>query len=495
MIRARTFRLTVLGTALIGAATAGCAPGTPATVGVGPLPMEMRTDPPPLGPLRPYQLPAVQEFTLANGLRVLVLEQPGLPLVAARTVTTAGALYEPAEKAGLAVLTGSLLAEGTRTLTGPELAGRMERLGAQFQTGASFSQAFMTVTALQPALPEALRLAAGALMEPSFPEGEFTRLRTAAVASYRQSQATVEGLAADAFARAVYEPTAPYARPPGGTSGSLEQLTRQDVVEWHRAMYSPANTVLLLVGAITAAEARTLAQEAFGGWTARAPALPSVANPARPVAGTRVILVDRPGSVQSAIRIGQIGPGHDHPDHLRWSGISQVLGGGFNSRINQNLRETRGWTYGAFANLSALRGSGTFFITSSVRAGATDSALVESVNEYRRIATESIPPQELSASLNNLVGSFPTSVQTVQGLSQRMQTVLLYDLPLNYWGDYRERLAALTSQELLELARVRLTPDALTVVVAGDLATIEGPIRERNLGTVEVWGPEGVRIR
>jgi zinc protease len=453
------------------------------------------TQPPELGALRPYQLPPIEEFRLDNGMRVILLQQRTMPLVTARAIVDAGASYEPDEKNGLAVLTGSLLAEGTSTLTGPQLAERMEQLGAQFQTGASLSLAFATVTAVKSTFPEALRLAASALTEPSFPESEFARVRTQAIASWRQSQATVEGLAGETFSRAVFEATAAYSRPPGGTAASLERIARADVVDWHRRMYAPGNTTLLLVGDLSLDEARRLTQESFGGWRVPAPRLPRVANPARPVTGTRVILVDRPGSVQSAIRVGQLGIGADDPDFLRLTALSQVLGGAFNARINQNLRERHGWTYGAFTNFNALRGTGTFLITSSVRTNATDSALVESVREYRQIASEPIPPDELRGALSNLVGSFPTSVQTVQGLAQRMQTVLLYDLPLDYYSNYREQLAALTSEDVLDVARRRLTPDAITVVVAGDLATIEEPIRALDLGTVEVWSPAGERVR
>ncbi|HEV2147537.1 MAG TPA: pitrilysin family protein [Longimicrobiaceae bacterium] len=451
--------------------------------------------PPALGPIRPYQLPPIQEFRLDNGMRVILLEQHSMPLVTARAIVDAGAIYEPGEKNGLAVLTGSLLAEGSRTLGGPELAERMEQLGAQFQTGASLNLAFAAVTSVRSAFPEALRLAAGALTEPGFPASEFDRVRTQAVSSWKQSQATVEGLASAAFSRAVFEPAAPYSRPPGGTAATLERVTRADVVDWHRRMYAPANTTLLLVGDLSAPEARRIAQDAFGGWRAAAPSPPRVANPARPVTGTRVILVDRPGSVQSAIRVGQVGVGANDPDFLRLTALSQVLGGAFNARINQNLRERHGWTYGAFTNFEALRGTGTFAITSSVRTSATDSALVESVREYRTIASEPVPPDELRGALNNLVGSFPTSVQTVQGLAQRMQTVLLYGLPLDYYSSYRERLAGVGSEDVLDAARRRLTPDALTIVVAGDLATIEQPIRALNLGSVEVWSPEGARLR
>jgi zinc protease len=471
-----------------------CAPPAPRAPALQPG-AALVTEEPVLPPLRPFRLPPVEEFRLDNGLRVLLLQQSTMPLVVARAIVDAGAAFEPADKNGLAVLTGSLLAEGTRELTGPELAQRMEQLGAQFQTGASLSLAFGTVTALKSTFPEAIGLAAGALIEPSFPEGEFSRVRNQAIASWLQSQATVEGLAGEAFSRAVFEAAAPYSRPPGGTAASLERITRDDVVEWHRSMYSPGNTTLLLVGDLSADEGWRIAQEAFGRWQAPTSSLPQVGNPAQPVTGTRVILVDRPGSVQSAIRVGQVGIGADDPDFLRLTALSQVLGGAFNARINQNLRERHGWTYGAFTNFNALRGTGTFLISSSVRTGATDSALVESVREFRTIATQPIPPDELRGALSNLVGSFASSVQTVQGLAQRMQTVLLYELPLDYYTHYLEGLGQLGPDDVLDVARRRLTPDAITVVVAGDLAAIEEPIRALELGTVEVWSPAGERVR
>jgi zinc protease len=491
MIRQSTTALCAL--LLIGSA---CATQPPRTDSRTPEPApQLVTVAPPLGEPRPYQLPAIEEFRLDNGLRVVLLQQRSMPLVTARVIVDAGASYEPDERNGLAVLTGSLLAEGTRELTGPQLAEQMERLGAQYQTGAGYSLAFAAVTSVRSNFAEAMRLAASTIIEPSIPESEFARVRNQAIASWRQSQATVEGLAGDAFSRAVFQRTAPYSRPAGGTAASLERIARADVVDWHRRMYAPGNTVLLLVGDLSRDDAHRIARDAFGRWSAPAPRLPEVANPPQQVTGTRIILVDRPGSVQSAIRVGQVGIGAEDPDFLRLTALSQVLGGAFNSRINQNLRERHGWTYGAFTNFNALRGTGTFLITSSVRSGATDSALVESLREYRQIASEAIPPDELRGALSNLVGSFPASVQTVQGLAQRMQTVLLYGLPLDYYSTYLGRLNALTPTEVLDLARRRLTPEMITVVVAGDVATIEQPIRARGLGTVEVWSTEGERIR
>jgi predicted Zn-dependent peptidase len=243
------------------------------------------------------------------------------------------------------------------------------------------------------------------------------------------------------------------------------------------------------------AEARTIAQQALGSWSGPAVSLPAVTNPTQAAQNTRIILVDRPGSVQSGIDVGQATIGYGDPAYFAFSGLSHVLGGGFKARVNMNLRERHAWTYGSFTNFNPRLGTGLFEAYASVRTNATDSAVAELVREYRRIAAEPVPAEELSSALANLVGSFPNSVQTVQGLSSRMETVLVYGLPLDFWSNYRERLSAVTPADLTRVAQQNLTPNALTVVVAGDLSKIEAPIRALNLGTVEVWDASGTKIR
>jgi zinc protease len=451
--------------------------------------------PPAAAPLRPYTVPPLQEFTLPNGIRVVVVREARLPIVEGRILVNAGAQQESAEQNGLAVLTADLLDAGAAGMTGTQIVQEMERLGAQFSTSASYSQAFAYLTAAKSAFPEAFALAARTVMEPSFPEPEFQRQRAQGVAGHVGLQSSVEGLAYEAFTRAVFEPSAPYSRLPQGTRATLERLTRDDVVAWHRAKYSPANTMVLLVGDVTVDEARTLATRALGAWNVPGTPVPPAQNPPRRLSGTRVILLDRPGSVQSGVYVGQAGIGFADPAYVPMLGLSQVLGGGFRSRLNSNLRERHGWTYGAGSSVLALRGAGTFTLTSSVRTNVTDSAVAEMVREFRRIVTEPVPQEELQSALYNMVGSFPSSVQTVQGLAQRMQTVLLYGLPADYYGSFRERVTAVTPQDIARVAREKLTPDALTIVVAGDLAQIEQPIRALNLGTVEVWDPSGNKIR
>lgn len=450
--------------------------------------------PPPAGTLRPYVFPPVEQFQLSNGLKVILVQKHTLPVVEGRLLLDAGAQREPAAKNGLAALTGSLLSEGTGNMTGAEIARAMDSFGAQYFTGGNYNAAFADVVALKTVFPQALALAARTVIAPSFPEGEVSRVKNQTIAAYQQSHARTAGLASDAFIRAAFDSTAPFSRPPSGTPATVSGLTRDDVVNWHRTMYSPAVATLLLVGDLNAAEARTIAQQAYGSWTGTRSATDPVANPIRTSSGTRVILVDRPGSVQSSIIVGQPGFRATDPDYLNLVALNHVLGGGFSARVNMNLREKHGYTYGAFSTLDLRPGAGAFRVGSDVRTSATDSALVEAINEYKRIAGEPVPAPELQSALNNLISSFPSAVQTVQGLTGRIQQLIVWGLPVDFYATYRERLAAVTPEDVRRVAG-KLTPNNIIVVVAGDLSKIEAPIRARNLGTVEVWDLNGNKIR
>ncbi|MFL5487869.1 MAG: M16 family metallopeptidase [Gemmatimonadaceae bacterium] len=452
-------------------------------------------NPPPAGALRPYVFPPVEQFQLPNGLKVVLVEKHTLPVVEGRLILDAGAMREPAAKNGLASLTGALLAEGTGNMTGAEIARAMDALGAQYSTGGGFSTSFADVVALKNVFPQAMALAAKTVVAPSFPADEVSRLKNQALAAYQQTHARTGGLAADAFIRAAFDSTAPFSRPASGIPATISALTRDDVVNWHRTMYAPGAATLLLVGDLTPAEARSVAQEAYGNWTGTRMAQSTVENPIRQSTATRVILVDRPGSVQSSIVVGQPGFRATDPDYITMVALNHVLGGGFSSRVNMNLREKHGYTYGAFSGLDLRPGAGAFRITSDVRTNATDSALVEAVNEYRRIAKDTVPGPEAQGMLNNLVSSFPSSVQSVQGLTSRLQNLIVWGLPLNFFTTYREKLAAVTPADIARTAGSRLAPDNLVVVVAGDLSKIETPIRARNLGAVEVWDVTGKKVR
>ena len=458
-------------------------------------PQPAKEQPPTPSALRPWQFPQVQSFTLANGLRVHLVERHALPMISMRAIVDAGSLRESADQNGLAALTGALLEEGTGTMSGAQIARRMEELGAQFATGASYSLAFADLAALKPVFPQALRLAAQTLMEPGFPQSEFARAKAEMIAGYEQRMATVGGLSQDAFYRAAFEESAPMARPPQGTRASLEKLTRDDVVRWHHTMYAPSVTTILIVGDLTPAEARRHVEAAFGSWKGTRGEMSEPVNAPRAARGTRIVLVDRPGSVQSGVVVGRAGLLASDPEYLPLVAFNQVLGGAVSSRMNNLLREKHGWTYGAFSALDLRRAGGAFTISSSVRTDATDSAVSAALTEYRRTLAEPLPEPELRGALTNIVASFPTAVQPVQALQGRLQNLILWGLPLDYYATYRERLSAVTAGDVQQAVQRKLSPDDVVVVVAGDLSKIEQPLRARNLGTVEVWDATGKKLR
>ena len=465
---------------------------TSASVAIAQTPTET---PPAPGPLRKFEVPPVQTATLPNGVKITLIERHSLPIVTARVQLDAGAVREPAAKSGVAVLTANLLSEGSKQLTGAQIAERMAALGAQFGTSGAFGGAYVNITSLPNVFPEAFGIAAATVTEPRFDEADFTRVKANSIANFEQSMSSAAGVANRVFVNAVYDPSTPYSRLSGGTKASLEALTRDDLLNWHKTMYSPHNTTVMLVGDITMSAARALVEKAFGSWNVPAPSLASLSNKIRPASGTRIILVDRPGSVQSSIIVGQGTVGWGSPDYFGMQAIAQILGGGFGSRINSNLREKHGWSYGAFSTFNPLVNAGTFYISSEIRTNATDSAIAESVKEYKRIVEEPVPADEARDQLNNVVASFPSSVQTVQGLMGRLANVVTYGLPLDFYGTYRERLAAVTPADIGRVGKALLTPSAVTVVAVGDLKTIEAPIRALGIGPVEVWNAEGQKLR
>ena len=457
--------------------------------------MPAGTKPPAPGALRPYATPTIQNFTLANGMKVLLVERHGLPIVSARFVVDAGAIREPAEKNGVAFLTADLLSEGAAGMTGADIAEKMADLGASYGTSGNNGSAYVAVTSLPTVFTQALTLAAKTLTDPTFTESDFTRTKNTAIANYQQSQSTVNGIASKIFYKAIYDPSVAYSRLSAGTAKSLAGITRDDVVNWHKTMYSPKNTTLIIIGDLTEASARAAAQAAVGSWNTPAPSLSPFVGKALPVQPTRVILVDRPGSVQSAVLVGQAVSGYGNNDLLALTSSARVLGGAGSARLNMNLREKHGWTYGAFSSYGPQAGVGSYLASSSVRSNATDSSVAEMVREFKRIATEPVAQTELNDQVGSIIASFPSSVQTVQGLMGRLNDVVVYGLPLDYYSTYRERLAAITPADVSRVGGSQLKPDGLTIVIVGDLSKIEGPVRALNLGNVEVWDIDGNKVR
>jgi zinc protease len=450
------------------------------------------------GAPRPYRFPAFERRTLPNGLRLVVAPAPKLPVVSVSAVVDAGAAAEPAGQDGVAALAARALTEGAGALDAVALTERVERLGATIDAGADWDTAVVSMTTLTQHLDEAFALFADVLVRPAFPEREVERLRQERLADLLHLMTEPRGLAEDAFARATYSAASRYARPEGGDRAAVEGLTTEAVRAFHAARYVPAATTLVVVGDVTADAAAALVERALGGW-AGADAAPADeaarATLGRPAADTRrTVLVHKADAPQSELRVGHVGVPRTHPDYFPLTVMNAILGGLFNSRVNLNLRETHGYTYGAHSGFDWRTAAGPFVVSSAVQSGATDKAVVEVLKEVQRIRDEPVADDELSLATSYLDGVFPIRYETTSAIAGALVNLVIFGLPDDYYDRYRERVRAVTVADVQRVAREHLRPEELQIVVVGDPAQVREPLTALGLGPVSVLDAEGLTI-
>ena len=452
-----------------------------------------RTRPPALGPAPVLRLPTPRTATLPNGLRIVVIEMHEVPVVDLSLIVDAGAVADPDDLPGLATFTANMLDEGAGTRSALEISEEVDFLGARLGTGAAYDVATVSLHVAKRQLGPALDLMADVVLRPTFADSEITRqrdLRRTAILQQRDQPVAMAGLA---FPAIVFGGMHPYGRPIGGTEPSTAALSRDRVAQFYRTHYRPGNATLLIVGDISLAEAQLLVAPLFGSWErAEAPAAAAAPAPAAPVART-IYLVDKPGAAQSVIRIGHVGVPRDNPDYYVLEVFNTILGGSFTSRLNQNLRETHGYTYGASSSFAMRRLAGPFTAGASVQSAKTDSALIEFMRELRRIRDEAVPQAELDKAKAYLALGFPGSFETTGGTAAQFRDLLMYGLPLSYYATYVRRINAVTAADVQRVARRYLDPDRLAIVVVGDRSQIEAGLRALNEGPISVrdmWGQE-----
>ena len=443
-----------------------------------------RTPPAPL-PLTPAPFPPFQEAVLPNGLRLLVVESRKQPIVSISLSFAGGNRYDPAGKEGLADMVAGLLTKGAGTRSAEQVSDAIE--GAGGSLGAAAGPDFLTIgaTVLTPRLPLAFELIADAVARPVFPESELELLRTQTLSGLQVQLSQPGSIADRAFRREIYG-SHPYGASP--TPPSVKAVTRADLVAFHRARLRPSGALLVIAGDINLATARQLAATAFKGWTGT-PAV--VAAPAAPKArtGTELVIVHRPGSVQSNILVGNLA---FNPDDQRWYAVrvaNKVLGGGADSRLFLILREQKSWTYGAYSDLERRQGPGLFVANAEVRTEVTDSALTELLLQLRRIGSEPVPTAELDAAKGALVGSYPLTIQTADQVADAVGNARLMGLPPDFVQTYRVRLGAVTADEAAAAAKAAIRPDQSVIVVVGDGQKIYDRIK--GLAPVRIVDAEG----
>ncbi len=432
----------------------------------------------------PYHFPRFEQRRIANGVTVISSGVSKLPLVSIVALMDAGATQDPAGREGLAVLTAKLLMEGTVTRDGSTLVEAFEQLGASVDVGASWDSAMVRLTVLASQVEAAVLLLTEVLREPGFRERDVARLKSERAAERLQLQADPRELADESFERILYGASSRYGQPQGGGNGSVAAITREDVAAFYRGEYVPQRLTTIIAGDVGSSQVVGMMEDRFGGWLGTTPKSQLVTDEIAE-RGRRIRIVPKTDAPQSELRIGHRGVARSHPDYFPLLVMNAILGGLFSSRINLNLREEHGYTYGAYSGFNWRRKAGPFVISTAVESGVSADATREIFAELERIRETPVSAEELSLATSYLGGVFPIRYETTSAIADALATLVTYGLPANYFDTYREHIRAVTPTDVLRVAREHLHPEQLLVVAVGDADQIEGPLSELNLGPVE----------
>lgn len=429
-------------------------------------------------PPKPTQLlrarfPPFEEVRLANGIELVVVERHEVPVVSVSLSFRAGGIYDPPGREGLAELAAEVLTKGTPSRSAEDIAATIEGAGGSLSARAGDDFLTLSANALSDQVELVFGLLGDVTLHASFPANEFELARTRALSSLTLALSQPGSLAARFFTAEIYGSN-PYGRSP--TAASFKAVGREDVVEFARTRLRPGGALLVVAGDVTRPQVEALVRTAFAGWTGAAPPSPApVAAPSR--RATDILLVHRPGLVQSVVMVGNTTMLPTDPLYYSGRVVTHVLGGGADSRLFRVLRERESWTYDVGAGLERYRGLGYWSATAQVRTTATDSALQELLHQIRQIRTDPIPDSELVAAKGFLVGSFPRSIETSGHIARQVATVKLFGLDADYLRLYRERLSAVTALSARIAAERLYHVDALTIVVVGDGAKLYDQLR------------------
>lgn len=442
------------------------------------------------GEPRPYQFPRFERAVLPNGLKILVAPIAKLPIVTITAVIDAGAVADPPGGAGLAQLTARLLLEGTTAPDGTAITDRFERLGASVDSHADWDVAAVTVTTLTDKLRESFALLGEVLRAPLFSEREVERLKAERLAELLQLRTEPRGLADELFSRFLYEKSSRYAQPDGGDQTTVAKLTRDDVLRFYKQRYSPASMTLVVAGDVKTRELEKTANEVFGDWSGKLTVPVSASD--TPARTTRAVhIVNKPDAPQSELRIGHVGLPRRHPDYFPSLIMNAVLGGLFSSRINLNLREAHGYTYGASSYFDWRRQKGPWVVATAVASDVTHKAAAEVLKEIDRFRAEAISEDELTLATSYLDGVFPIRFETTSAISAALTTLVVYDLPEDWYDEYRARVRAVTSGDVLIAAERHLEPDAMQMVVVGNASAVREGMDAMAFGPLQVYDVDG----
>jgi zinc protease len=438
------------------------------------------------------RFPAARTATLSNGLRVMVVERDAVPVVNFNLLVNAGYAADQGGQPGTARLTSDMMDEGTRTRGSLELSEELARLGAALFTGANLDQSTVSLSALRENLDASLELFADVVLNPSFPEADFQRLKALQLAAIQQERVSPFAMAQRVMPAILYGQGHAYGNPFSGSGNerSLAAITRNDLARFHQTWFRPNNATLVVVGATTLEEITPKLERLFRGW-ARGDVprknIPDVTPPERPT----VYLIDRPGSQQSLILAAHVAPPKNNPQEVAYGVVADVLGGSFISRINMNLREDKHWSYGSGAFFMDAAGQRPFVAYAPVQTDKTKESLQEVMKELREITSRRpITAEELAKSQNTLILSLPGQWETSGAVAGSLGQIVRFGLPEDYFLKYPDAVRAL-NLDMVHTATGVVRPGNLVWIVVGDRSKIEAGIRQLNVGEVRVIDADG----
>jgi zinc protease len=449
-----------------------------------------RSRPPAVGRPPSLKLPSIQHMKLSNGLPVLLMEKRGVPVIQINLLVKADSAGDPPGKSGLTSLMLDLMDEGAGSRGALELADAIDFLGANISTFAGVRVSGVTLYAPVARLGEAIPLMADIAQRPRFAPEELERKRKERLTALLQSHDQPTVIASVLSSRTLWGPAHPYSLAASISEAGIRSITTEDLKSLHSSTFHPGAATIVAVGEVSAATLLPGLESAFGKWAQKTFTEIPVAAP-KQVSGRTIYLVDKPGAAQSVIRIGRIGAERKTPDYFPMIVMNTVLGGSFTSRLNQNLREQHGYSYGAGSSFDFRIVPGPFIATSSVQTAVTDKALAEFMNELRRIL-QPLTEEEVTRARNYLALGYPGNFQTVGEIAGAIQEVVAYGLPDDYLNSYIEHVLAVTKADVERVAREYIDPENLAIIVVGDRKAVEAGIRGLNLGELRALSVEDV---
>jgi zinc protease len=432
------------------------------------------------------RVPTWTKVALSNGAQLVVSEKHALPLVSFQINFVGGAnQYEPATKTGLANFVASMLTEGTTHRTGDQISNDLQLLGTSVGTSISGESGRMSFLSTKDKFAPTLAILADLLENPTFPPEALERLRSRTIIALTQNRDRTAGIASVVFPKVLYATDHPYGRVT--TETTVKAITRDDLVSFYKAYFQPGHAVITVVGDVKPDEVKRTLETALAGWSAGG-SVPAFTYPPAPAPkATTIYLVDKPGAAQSTFSLGEVGPPRDTPDYYALRVMNEMLGVLFQSRLNHNIREVKGYSYGVSSNFAFGRGPGAFRAGGEIVTAKSDSALIEFMKELRDIRGPRPPSDdELAQAKASLVQSLPANFASVSGVNNSVASIYTQGLPEDYYKQFATAIGAVTKDDVVRVAQKYIDPDHLAIVIVGDRSRIEGPLSATKIAPI-IW--------